>query len=92
MIKQSCRGLFPDESFNNSHLTSNPELGSDCFMVDGDLPPKDGRSKRVSSVSIRTLKRGYSTEGDRILDYLVRSFLFTSKYDCTQWNIGDWDI
>ncbi|KAF8330034.1 HORMA domain-containing protein [Cantharellus anzutake] len=58
------RGLLPDENFEDARLSSTGT------SLDGD--PEPSAQRNVSGVRIKTVKRGYTSEGDQMLDYLEK--------------------
>ncbi|KAG9086622.1 DNA binding protein, partial [Ceratobasidium sp. 370] len=55
------RGLLSDDNFEDSYLTSSPHSG---------LLEISGSQATSNSTKLKTVKRGFSTEADCLLDYL----------------------
>ncbi|KAF8516961.1 HORMA-domain-containing protein, partial [Hysterangium stoloniferum] len=86
------RGLLPDENFTEAHLTSseNTSFSQDTLHEDSF---KCKRSTSSGAVKLKTIKKGWSTEGDKLLQYLedgifdalekqyLRSFIFAVYLD-----------
>ncbi|KAF8136509.1 HORMA domain-containing protein [Boletus edulis] len=60
------RGLLPYENFSEYHLSAQLPSTSSAASFDNHTRPT------VSGVTIMSLKRGFTNEGDRILDYLEK--------------------
>ncbi|KAF8559714.1 hypothetical protein OG21DRAFT_1402333 [Imleria badia] len=60
------RGLLPYENFSEYHLSGQIPSTSSAASFDNQTRPT------VSGVAIMSLKRGFTNEGDRILDYLEK--------------------
>ncbi|KAF8584095.1 DNA-binding protein [Ramaria rubella] len=87
------RGLLPDENFTEAHLTSsgNPSLSQPESQENDAVFEK--RRPPTNSVRLKTIKKGWSTEGDKLLEYLeegifdalekqyLRSFIFAVYLD-----------
>ena len=50
----------------------------DRGSISSSQDPSD-KSRNVSSISIKTVKRGFSTEADKLLNYLVRHSQYTKE-------------
>lgn len=65
------RGLLPFENFSEYHLSA--EINNTLSTQASGSFCTDSQTRRtVSGVTIMNLKRGFTNEGDKILDYLVR--------------------
>lgn len=63
------RGLLPSENFAEYHLSA--EINNALSRETSTSFSSDNRSQRtISGVTIMNLKRGFTNEGDKILDYL----------------------
>ncbi|KAF8323084.1 hypothetical protein DL93DRAFT_2151415 [Clavulina sp. PMI_390] len=55
--------LLPDENFEDARLSS-------LTITPGNDEGSRAKKEKTSSVRVKTIKRGYSTEGDTLLDYV----------------------
>ncbi|KIK79348.1 hypothetical protein PAXRUDRAFT_36464 [Paxillus rubicundulus Ve08.2h10] len=65
------RGLLPSDNFSEYHLSAqvNSALSS---QPSGSLSSDAQSRQTISGVTVMNLKRGFTNEGDRILDYLEK--------------------
>lgn len=65
------RGLLPDENFEDVRISA-PRLGP---APPSDRAPtssqSDDKKKGIQSVKVKQIARGYSSEADKILDWIV---------------------
>jgi meiosis-specific protein HOP1 len=100
------RGLLPDENFEDARLSSlslSPDHGTDAAIKREGKSASGVRVKsewslqgnnQTSDASYAAVKRGYSTEGDQLLDYIehgifdalekhyLKSFIFVIYLVC----------
>ncbi|KAF8077718.1 HORMA domain-containing protein [Lyophyllum atratum] len=86
------RDLLPEENFMQSHLVADEESLS-YQGSDASFSSTSSKQSRTSGFKITTMTRGYSDEGDKILNYLesgifdalqkeyLRSFIFAIYLD-----------
>ncbi|THH03421.1 hypothetical protein EW145_g6266 [Phellinidium pouzarii] len=85
------RNLLPDENFGEGRLTSGERNSMSYGVSSQDLQPENQR--HISGVTIKTVTRGFSTEADKLLNYLehgifhaierqyLKSFIFAIYLD-----------
>ncbi|KAI5120474.1 hypothetical protein M0805_006494 [Coniferiporia weirii] len=85
------RNLLPDDNFGEGRLTSS-EKGLVSYGVSSQESQPEGQ-RHVSGVTIKTVTRGFSTEADKLLNYLehgifhaielqyLKSFIFAIYLD-----------